>query len=410
MSEISREILSVGDLNRAIASSLQDQFDSVWVNGEVSNFKAYDSGHWYFSLKDEEGQIRCVMFRGKNTQVGFTPQSGDLVEVGASLGLYVPRGDVQLTVQVMRRAGMGGLFEAFLKLKEKLGKEGLFDEDAKRSLPKHPRRIAVITSPQAAALKDVLSTLARRAPHIPVTIFPSLVQGVDAPPALIKALEAAYAVAKADEIDVILLVRGGGSIEDLWAFNDEGLARVIAQSPVPLVSGVGHETDFTIADFVADLRAPTPTGAAELVTPDRQALLQDLSSLGQKMSTRVSQRIEKEAQRLDQLSLRLSHALPNADRMKEKIEQLTMRLDQSWQVRINRYSEKHRSWASHLELLSPQRTLDRGYAVLLNQKGQALRDPNSINQGDQVDVHLALGSAQIEISKVSLSAKIISKE
>jgi exodeoxyribonuclease VII large subunit len=237
-----------------------------------------------------------------------------------------------------------------------------------------------------------------------------LVQGVDAPPALIKALEAAYAAHKADEIDVILLVRGGGSIEDLWAFNDEGLARVIAQSPVPLVSGVGHETDFTIADFVADVRAPTPTGAAELVTPDRQALLQDLTTFGQKMSTRVSQRIDKEAQRLDQLSLRLSHALPNADRMKEKIEQLTMRLDQSWQVRINAYSEKHRSWASHLELLSPQRTLDRGYAVLLNNHGQAVRDPKSINQGDQVDVHLALGSAQIEISKVSLSAKTISKE
>jgi exodeoxyribonuclease VII large subunit len=219
-----------------------------------------------------------------------------------------------------------------------------------------------------------------------------------------------YAAHKADEIDVILLVRGGGSIEDLWAFNDEGLARVIAQSPVPLVSGVGHETDFTIADFVADLRAPTPTGAAELVTPDRLALLQDLTALSQKMSTRVSQRIDKEAQRLDQLSLRLSHALPNADRMREKIEQLTMRLDQSWQVRINAYSEKHRSWVSHLELLSPQRTLDRGYAVLLNNQGQAVRDPKSINQGDQVDVHLALGSAQIEVSKVSLSAKVISKE
>jgi exodeoxyribonuclease VII large subunit len=205
-------------------------------------------------------------------------------------------------------------------------------------------------------------------------------------------------------------VRGGGSIEDLWAFNDEGLARVIAQSPVPLVSGVGHETDFTIADFVADLRAPTPTGAAELVTPDRQALLQDLATLSQKMSTRVIQRIDKESQRLDQLSLRLSHALPNADRMKEKIEQLTMRLDQSWQVRINTYSEKHRHWFSHLELLSPQRTLDRGYAVLLNKQGQALRDPKAIKQGDEVDIHLALGSAQVEISKVSLSAKTISKE
>ena len=410
MTEISKEIIGVGDLNRAIASILEQGIGSVWVRGEVSNFKAYESGHWYFSLKDSEGQIRCVMFRGKNGQVGFLPKEGDLVEVAANISMYVPRGDLQLNVGMMRRAGQGGLYEAFLKLKEKLGKEGLFDEDAKRLLPKHPRRIAVITSPQAAALKDVLSTLARRAPHIPVTIFPSLVQGVDAPPALIKALEAAYAAHTADEIDIILLVRGGGSIEDLWAFNDESLARVIAQSPVPLVSGVGHETDFTIADFVADLRAPTPTGAAELATPDRQALLQDLATFSQKMSTRVSQRIDKEAQRLDQLSLRLSHALPNADRMREKIEQLTMRLDQSWQVRINTFSEKHRHWSSHLELLSPQRTLDRGYAVLLNNHGQALRDPKSINQGGQVDVHLALGSAQIEVSKVSLSAKTISKE
>ena len=410
MTEISKEIIGVGDLNRAIASILEQGIGSVWVRGEVSNFKAYESGHWYFSLKDSEGQIRCVMFRGKNGQVGFLPKEGDLVEVAANISMYVPRGDLQLNVGMMRRAGQGGLYEAFLKLKEKLGKEGLFDEDAKQLLPKHPRHIAVITSPQAAALKDVLSTLARRAPHIPVTIFPSLVQGVDAPPALIKALEAAYAAHTADEIDIILLVRGGGSIEDLWAFNDESLARVIAQSPVPLVSGVGHETDFTIADFVADLRAPTPTGAAELATPDRQALLQDLATFSQKMSTRVSQRIDKEAQRLDQLSLRLSHALPNADRMREKIEQLTMRLDQSWQVRINTFSEKHRHWSSHLELLSPQRTLDRGYAVLLNNHGQALRDPKSINQGDQVDVHLALGSAQIEVSKVSLSAKTISKE
>jgi exodeoxyribonuclease VII large subunit len=181
MPEIPNPILSVGDLNRAIASSLQDQFDSVWVSGEVSNFKAYDSGHWYFSLKDEEGQIRCVMFRGKNAQVGFMPQSGDLVEVGASLGLYVPRGDVQLTVQVMRRAGMGGLFEAFLKLKAKLAKEGLFEADRKRPIPTHPRAIGIVTSPQAAALKDVLSTLSRRAPHIPIVIYPTLVQGPEAP-------------------------------------------------------------------------------------------------------------------------------------------------------------------------------------------------------------------------------------
>jgi exodeoxyribonuclease VII large subunit len=213
MSESSREIISVGDLNRAIAASLEDRFDTVWVSGEISNFKAYDSGHWYFSLKDEEGQIRCVMFRGRNGQVGFMPQSGDLVEVSASLGMYVPRGDIQLTIQTLRRAGMGGLYEAFLKLKAKLAKEGLFDEDRKREIPTHPRSIGIITSPQAAALKDVLSTLARRAPHIPIVIYPTLVQGPEAPTGIISALRAAE---KENAVDVILLVRGGGSIEDLW--------------------------------------------------------------------------------------------------------------------------------------------------------------------------------------------------
>jgi exodeoxyribonuclease VII large subunit len=277
-------------------------------------------------------------------------------------------------------------------------------------LPKHPKAIAVVTSPQAAALKDVLSTLGRRAPHIPITIYPSLVQGVDAPPALIKALTAAYEAANRGEIDVILLVRGGGSIEDLWAFNDEALARVIAASPVPLVSGVGHETDFTIADFVADLRAPTPTGAAELATPDRQAMLQDLDVLSQRMTSRVTQRIDRESQRLDQLSMRLSHALPNPDRMREKAEQLRARLNQSWQVRLNVYQQRHQSWASHLELLNPQRTLDRGYAVILDQDGQAVRDPGSLKTGQVLDLHLAQGASQVELAKVSSLAKNASNE
>jgi exodeoxyribonuclease VII large subunit len=293
MSEISREILSVGDLNRAIAQSLEDRFDTIWVSGEISNFKAYDSGHWYFSLKDEEGQIRCVMFRGRNGQVGFMPQSGDLVEVSASLGMYVPRGDVQLTIQTLRRAGMGGLYEAFLKLKAKLAKEGLFDEDRKREIPSHPRSIGIITSPQAAALKDVLSTLARRAPHIPIVIYPTLVQGSDAPAGIISALKNAE---KENAVDVILLVRGGGSIEDLWAFNDEQLAYAIAHSAIPVVSGVGHETDFTIADFVADLRAPTPTGAAELAAPRRDQMLQEQDAIFQALLQRINQRIEREAQ------------------------------------------------------------------------------------------------------------------
>jgi len=401
MSEISREILSVGDLNRAIASSLEERFDTVWVSGEISNFKAYDSGHWYFSLKDDEGQIRCVMFRGRNGQVGFMPQSGDLVEVAANLGFYVPRGDIQLTVQSMRRAGMGGLYEAFLKLKAKLAKEGLFDLENKRSIPTHPRSIGIVTSPQAAALKDVLSTLARRAPHIPIVIYPTLVQGPDAPAGIISALKSAE---KESVVDVILLVRGGGSIEDLWAFNDEQLAYAIAQSPIPIVSGVGHETDVTIADFVADLRAPTPTGAAELAAPRRDQMLQELDAIMQALLQRVSQRVEREAQTLDQLALRLSHALPNPDRMREQISGWQKRLNQAWLVRVENWKRDQGHFQSQLEMLNPQRTLERGYAVILSKEEQAMhavRSPKELNTESVFEVRLAEGRVEVEFSKIS---------
>ena len=400
MSEISREILSVGDLNRAIASSLEERFDTVWVSGEISNFKAYDSGHWYFSLKDEEGQIRCVMFRGRNGQVGFMPQSGDLVEVAANLGFYVPRGDIQLTVQSMRRAGMGGLYEAFLKLKAKLAKEGLFDLENKRPIPTHPRLIGIITSPQAAALKDVLTTLARRAPHIPIVIYPTLVQGPDAPAGIISALKAAE---QENAVDVILLVRGGGSIEDLWAFNDEKLAYAIAQSSIPIVSGVGHETDVTIADFVADLRAPTPTGAAELAAPRRDQMLQELDAIMQALLQRVNQRVEREAQTLDQLALRLSHALPNPDRMREQISGWQKRLNQAWLVRVENWRRDQGHFQSQLEMLNPQRTLERGYAVILSKEEQAMhavRSPSELNTESLFEVRLAEGRVEVEFSKV----------
>ena len=400
MSEISREILSVGDLNRAIAASLEDRFDTVWVSGEISNFKAYDSGHWYFSLKDEEGQIRCVMFRGRNGQVGFMPQSGDLVEVSASLGMYVPRGDIQLTIQTLRRAGMGGLYEAFLKLKAKLAKEGLFDEERKREIPTHPRSIGIITSPQAAALKDVLSTLARRAPHIPIVIYPTLVQGPDAPAGIISALKAAN---QENTVDVILLVRGGGSIEDLWAFNDEQLAYAIAQSNIPVVSGVGHETDFTIADFVSDLRAPTPTGAAELAAPRKDQLLQELGAIKQALLQRVSQRVEREAQTLDQLALRLSHALPNPDRMREQMTSWQQRLNQAWSVRMENWKRNQTHYQLQLEMLNPQRTLERGYAVILSKEEtqlHAVRKPDELNTENVFQVRLAEGEAEVKFSEV----------
>ena len=400
MSEISRSVLTVGELNRAIAESLQEHFDRVWVSGEISNFKAYDSGHWYFSLKDEEGQIRCAMFRGRNGQVGFMPQSGDLVEVGASLGLYVPRGDVQLTVQVMRKAGLGGLYEAFLKLKEKLAKAGFFAEEAKQAIPTHPRAIGIITSPQAAALKDVLSTLARRAPHIPLVIYPTLVQGPEAPAGIIAALKAANVEA---EVDVILLVRGGGSIEDLWAFNDEQLAYALADSTIPVVSGVGHETDFTIADFVADVRAPTPTGAAELAAPRRDQLLNELASFQQALLQRLTLRLEREAQTLDQLALRLNHALPNPERMREQLTFLRQRLSQSWLVRVESWQQGQTHLGAQLEALNPQRTLERGYAVIMRGMGEqthAVRNPDELKPQETLQVRLAEGEAEIVLGAV----------
>jgi len=397
MSEISREVLSVGDLNRAIASSLEAQFDTVLVSGEISNFKAYDSGHWYFSLKDEEGQIRCVMFRGRNGQVGFMPQSGDLVEVSASLGMYVPRGDVQLTIQSLRKAGMGGLYEAFLKLKAKLAKAGLFDQERKQAIPSHPRAIGIITSPQAAALKDVLSTLQRRSPHIPIVIYPTLVQGPDAPAGIISAIQNANQEAA---VDVILLVRGGGSIEDLWAFNDEHLAYAIADSVMPIVSGVGHETDVTIADFVADLRAPTPTGAAELAAPRKDQLLQELEAIEQALYQRLMQRVEREAQTLDQLALRLSHALPNPDRMREQITSWQTRLQQAWSVQIDNFKRNQNHYQLQLEMLNPQRTLERGYAVILNPEMQAIRKPKDLNTQQPFEVRLAEGVAQVQFEKI----------
>ena len=402
MSEISREILTVSDLNRAIAASLEERFDSVWVSGEISNFKAYDSGHWYFSLKDEGGQIRCVMFRGRNGQVGFMPQSGDLVEVSANLGLYVPRGDIQLTIQTLRRAGMGGLYEAFLKLKAKLAKEGLFDAERKREIPTHPRSIGIITSPQAAALKDVLSTLARRAPHIPIVIYPTLVQGPDAPAGIMAALKAAE---KEKVVDVILLVRGGGSIEDLWAFNDEKLAYAIAQSSIPIVSGVGHETDVTIADFVADLRAPTPTGAAELAAPRKDQMLQELDAIMQALSQRIHQHIEREAQTLDQLALRLSHALPNPDRMREQIVNWQQRLSQAWVVRVESWNRNQSHYKSQLEMLNPQRTLERGYSVILSKEDlamHAVRNPKELNVEQLFQVRLAEGQVEVQFAKIEV--------
>jgi len=259
---LTRDILTVSELNEAVARLLEDSFDVCWVRGEVSNFTPAASGHWYFTLKDNGASVRAVMFRSRALAVGFVPKSGDSVEIKGRVTLYEARGEYQIQVDQLRRAGLGSLFEAFLALKSKLASEGLFDQENKREITTHPRAIGVITSLSAAALRDVLTALERRAPHVPVVIYPAMVQGVDSALQLRQALAIAN---ERQEVDTLLMVRGGGSIEDLWSFNDEALARDISASVIPVVSGVGHETDFTIADFVADLRAPTPTAAARRV-------------------------------------------------------------------------------------------------------------------------------------------------
>src|SRR5690349_13301597 len=286
-------VWAVGALCRAIADALDARFNPVSVRGEISGFSRAASGHCYFSLKDESGQLRCAMFRRAASLLDFSPRDGDQVEVRGRLGVYEPRGDLQLIVESLRRAGQGALFEQFLRLKARLEGEGLFDSERKRPLPLLPRGIGIVTSPQAAALHDVVTCLRRRAPHVPVVLAPAAVQGAQAPSELVAALQSLYRLAEAGKLDLILLVRGGGSIEDLWAFNDEQLARTIAASPVPLVSGVGHETDFTIADFCADLRAPTPTAAAELAAQPQETWLTALDMMHERLQEAAFRRVDR---------------------------------------------------------------------------------------------------------------------
>ena len=395
--EFTSEILSVGQLNEAISSLINASFDTVWVRGEISNFKSYPSGHWYFKLKDEQSQINGVMFKGRNFSVDFQPRDGDQVEVAAQVGFYTARGDMQLTVQQMRKAGAGALFEAFIKLKTKLEQAGLFDPSRKREIPTHPKAIGIVTSTQAAALKDVLSTLARRASHIPIVIYPSLVQGPEAAPGMIQALQNAQSN---PQVDVILLVRGGGSIEDLWAFNDEQLAYAIADCAVPIISGVGHETDFTIADFVADLRAPTPTAAAEMASPDRLELLRNIQAYAEWMQRVLTQKLEREAQRLDQLSLRLQHAIPNPKEMRQRQNQLQERLSRVWQEKLRYWRQQQEHYLFQIEALNPQRTLERGYSLILD-GAKAVRDPQELQPAKEYTIAMAHGQVHVTLNNVS---------
>lgn len=419
-------VWEVGALCRAIADALEARFNPVAVRGEITGFSRASSGHCYFSIKDPQGQLRCAMFRRAASLLDFSPRDGELVEVRGKLGVYEARGDLQFIVESMQRAGQGALFEQFLRLKAQLESEGLFDSARKRPLPVQPRGIGLVTSLGAAALHDVVTALRRRAPHIPVVLAPAQVQGGAAPQSIVAALNRLYRLAEQGPsagqpaIDTILLVRGGGSIEDLWAFNDEHLARAIVQSPVPLVSGVGHETDFTIADFCADLRAPTPTAAAELVAQPREVWLGALELIENRIGDGIQRLLDARHQRLDQAAARLGRPsglvareqlqlARTAQRMRHAVLLRLQRMEQTQQAaaaalpvqvqrRIDGLRERVDRAALRLELLDPRLVLQRGYALLADADGHAVTSVRQARPGDALRATLADGAVDLTVA------------
>jgi exodeoxyribonuclease VII large subunit len=392
----SSPVLSVSALLRSVRDTLERRFPLAWIGGEISNFRPASSGHWYFTLKDELAQVDCVMFRSRAAALDWQPAEGMRVEARALVTLYEPRGRFQLNVEHMRRAGLGPLYERFLKLKAQLEKEGLFDPAAKREIPAFPKTIGVVTSRQAAALRDVLTTLQRRNPAIPVIVYPVPVQGDGAAAKIAAMLAVANARA---ECDVLLLVRGGGSIEDLWQFNEEAVARAIRASSIPVVVGVGHETDVTIADFAADRRAPTPTAAAEMVSPSREELLLRVAELAQRASREALRRIEYAMQMVDALSRRLVHPRERLRTSRQLLEQLAARLSSAAARRLDNFSAQLAALKAGLVSLNPGAVLERGYSLTRNAAGEVVVDAGRVSEGERLTTTLAKGWIESEVKK-----------
>jgi len=392
------KVITVSELNRMARNVLEQSFPLFWVSGEVSNFTRAASGHWYFSLKDAGAQVRCVMFKGRNSYVDFMPREGDKIEARCTVTLYEARGDFQLTVEFVQRAGLGALFEAFEKLKTKLALEGLFDESIKRPIPKHPKQIGIVTSADAAALRDVLTTLERRMPNIPVIVYPTPVQGKGAAQLIANAIKTANARA---ECDVLIICRGGGSIEDLWQFNEEIVARAIAGCSIPTISGVGHETDFTICDFVADIRAATPTAAAELVTPSRDALLNSLGRVKQHLTRNLQFLLNQRTQALDFLARRLVSPTQQIEQQKLQLAQITRRLQSAALQQLTTRQQNLLRLSQNLQHLNPKAVLTRGYAFVQDTNGSIVSSGDQLHKGDEVKLTFGSGSADAVINKVN---------
>jgi len=391
------QILTVTELNRLARDVLTQSFPLFWVSGEISNLTRAASGHWYFSLKDASAQVRCVMFKTRNSYLGWIPKEGDKVEARALVTLYEARGEFQLTIEFLQRAGLGVLFEAFEALKNKLELEGLFKSVYKKPLSFLPKRIGIVTSPDAAALRDVLTTLKRRMPSIPVIIYPTPVQGKGAATTIADAIDQASERA---ECDVLIICRGGGSIEDLWQFNEEIVARAIFNCSIPTISGVGHETDFTICDFVADIRAATPTAAAELATPDALQLINGLQQLKQQLNRNMQFILRQREQSLDYLARNLVSPIQKIAQQRTQLSQTAYRLKANMLQTLGLHQHQLLRLQQNLQHLNPQAVLTRGYAYVQNQAGHVIANVQQLNTGETVKLTFADGQADATIVEV----------
>jgi exodeoxyribonuclease VII large subunit len=390
--------VNVSQLLRNVRDTLERRFPLMWVRGELTNLSRAPSGHCYFTLKDDAAQVDCVMFRSRVAALGWEPRNGAQVEARVLVSLYEPRGRFQLTVEAMREAGLGPLYERFARLKKKLGDEGLFDPGVKRPIPQHPQSVGVITSLAAAALRDVLTTIGRRNPAIPVIVYPVPVQGEAAAGRIAAMLRRANARA---ECDVLLLVRGGGSLEDLWSFNEEAVARAIRASSIPVVVGVGHETDFTIADFAADQRAPTPTAAAELVSPSRIQLAALLAEGARRLTREMRRRLNYASQGLDACARRLVHPAQRLRAHRELVTQLSARLGFAFVHRLRGCEAKLARLQAALAGLDPAAVLGRGYSITYDAAGAVLRNAHAVQPGERLRTRLAQGELESEVKKRS---------
>jgi exodeoxyribonuclease VII large subunit len=392
-------VWDVAVLVQAVGEALQSRFGAVAVRGELAGFTRASSGHCYFNLRAPDGSagLRCAMFRRAAGYLDFSPRDGQAVELRGKLAVYEPRGELQMIVEAMRPAGEGALMEQFLRLKARLEAEGLFDAERKRPLPSFPRRVGVVTSLAAAALHDVVTALRRRAPHVEVVVYPAPVQGIEAPPLLVRALTEA---GQRGEVDTLIVCRGGGSLEDLWAFNDEAVVRAIVASPIPVVCGVGHETDFTLADFAADLRAPTPTAAAELVAPERAVCLALLDQRQAQLRQALQRRLDREAQRLDRTVLRLSRPTEALRQHQQRVALLAQRHSTALPRALQQHRQRLDLLAVRLQALDPARVLQRGYAWITDADGRTLVSVAQVQPGAALTAVLRDGRVRTTVTAV----------